>query len=1448
MADYNDEYLGGEVRGGGDANTFPSNQYGGFQHTLFLGCSVMEFSATVGWNQQVSELTVQLVEDDQAAPATSSGKRYYTSKLVGRTTYDADPGFNSYGGGPPQVGSPVYFRVGDFEFAGLLQSWTETSDQSANPSYTVKIVDPRQILENAQLIIGDYAGGVPTNLYNVFNVYGVMERFAGGACPAATYNGANFGSIAGGFGGSDSNQNGMPVSRILRGTQLLTSTWPRELAGMFVDQFGRPFSPYGRLVYKGPEAGEHGYGVMPADYNGLSFYLLDLAEVPIPADYYRKRDTSMSIMQLLNEISDDFGLDYYVELIILTRGVPSVTKFIKIRTVSRSRQPNFGEIDDFVGECSSHKTLLATNRNKGRELRNEETASMVIGGNEENIFQATRNIYPFFGMNPPAGVGAYVLSKAIYPQQDADDIWYFDVNIVGLTQQLNYLSPSQTTITITEQELLAALGGFQSWDLYIRSIATDTRDVIVGQQLAEDLGLTEAVKQGKFDKTKVAKPDVKKIRGSDELVPTASEFAEDMQKVFDFVHSIATNFYGKKWLVDIPFSCYFIDSEAATFTGEAKIQYTDIPSDGGWAWTSTVLGLPHPTSTVTFTLDDNRLGAFMRFQLTSSEYDRVDFSALAQDEYVYYAATNTLYVKAQVQDRLVYFDESVDASQTPKVVLELPQCVKVRNQTISVEQTRTAGTFDMVMKTEPSIQDSNGDIKDSSQKKVGGNDLRLYPIQLIPKYPNGAAVPLKSTVRTYGPWSSSALSLPAGTVRVVRDEGLVPWEYGNGLVMHTAGQYLANSNITRMQVGEMGEVTVLGYPNIPLGAEIGARGLIRSYFSNIDRRSSFQRGQHNETDVVGSTNQTTYASNSFNIRAGTSFGQGIYGPNITNINVKVGPQGIQTTYTLRTYTTIFGRLEKYNANRLKHLNSNIVRQQKKIFSLVEQMRNAANRRFENQYDMRRRAMDDMLNKANPSNEVLVGQTPGHPRDDVGAADKKRSLVMVTDTSTATHELTYPDGKAVASWDALVRPISIRGDGSLPRYATFTPVENVKGHDPGAQPPVKIEGVDSYDLEIDGDYSNPYGNPAEGYESRTPTLHEGGDGSAGHDIGIVMRSNLSSSGTLSMVAEGAAADKDGDWQSDYRTFALRGPLVLQGWGYDTDGKPIPNTSDTADNAANGIFENEGMTNEFLHDFMQRSDTWPVGPVDLRWDRKRSMWVAPPSYRLLVGKLTESVSPDGSGDAEMINGNDLYDSEGNPVTPEEDGDITFIAHDKLGTSHNNGEKFYAYFNPDVNEYWMLGGGGGGLAISDSGCQNEGSNLFINDWSGGFLDIDRLIASTGLQIGSTGSTEGSGGYTWAKLSLQTEWSYRPTGTAPGTQEFADPDGPKSYDHIHFDIEGIEIERDTDNKCQMTINCRGLQTDEAICVVTDVYCEDNQVKGTKIGLTFNECGWLLSTGDCPE
>jgi hypothetical protein len=77
----------------------------------------------------------------------------------------------------------------------------------------------------------------------------------------------------------------------------------------------------------------------------------------------------------------------------------------------------------------------------------------------------------------------------------------------------------------------------------------------------------------------------------------------------------------------------------------------------------------------------------------------------------------------------------------------------------------------------------------------------------------------------------------------------------------------------------------------------------------------------------------------------------------------------------------------------------------------------------------------------------------------------------------------------------------------------------------------------------------------------------------------------------------------------RPLALRGPLVVCGWGYDT---------------ALSLRNGSGY---------QRFDTWPTGPVDLLWDDYRKVWTAHDFYVGVMqpnsGSNALNIAPGGTG---------------------------------------------------------------------------------------------------------------------------------------------------------------------------------------------------------------------------
>jgi hypothetical protein len=145
-----------------------------FTQQRFMGASISQFNASLGWSNQTSQLSVRLVEDDVVGDVFA----------------------------PVNIGSPVSFNFSGWIFNGLLQSWRRMDALSGSPVYEATLVDPREILEGVQLIIADYPGAV-NGVFNILNVYGYYEDQ--------------------GFGNSDVNEAGMSWYNIQQAVQTMTN-------------------------------------------------------------------------------------------------------------------------------------------------------------------------------------------------------------------------------------------------------------------------------------------------------------------------------------------------------------------------------------------------------------------------------------------------------------------------------------------------------------------------------------------------------------------------------------------------------------------------------------------------------------------------------------------------------------------------------------------------------------------------------------------------------------------------------------------------------------------------------------------------------------------------------------------------------------------------------------------------------------------------------------------------------------------------------------------------------------------------------------------------------------------------------------------------------------------------------------------------------------------------
>lgn len=77
----------------------------------------------------------------------------------------------------------------------------------------------------------------------------------------------------------------------------------------------------------------------------------------------------------------------------------------------------------------------------------------------------------------------------------------------------------------------------------------------------------------------------------------------------------------------------------------------------------------------------------------------------------------------------------------------------------------------------------------------------------------------------------------------------------------------------------------------------------------------------------------------------------------------------------------------------------------------------------------------------------------------------------------------------------------------------------------------------------------------------------------------------------------------------RGIGLRAPLILVGYGYDVNGKPVPNKTP---DAPGDEFDDNYKTEQTKH---------KAGPLDARWDESRGVWVAGGTNTVIYFKMTE-----------------------------------------------------------------------------------------------------------------------------------------------------------------------------------------------------------------------------------
>ena len=450
--------------------------------TRFLGLSVIDFSCSAGWNEQPSEITINLVQDCATDALGNVHEERFGVLQGGGYPDPLVPSDRAQNVVQPSMGSLHTFvlyqpevvtihKGPPFKFMGCLQSINKSIGADGNPVCSVKLVSPHFLLENAQVILDHYQEPLPIDerpevssasaprLNNIINVYGYLEKQLGHFCPFKLINNTYFGAPSTGFSGIKTDR-GIPWYFIKMALMAL-------LGGGRFDEW----CYQGQLVW-GEEQGANPHIGVPEglDNPTSDYYYVDFSSLPVPSEvdnnwHYRFAGPVVSLKDLITQVCEDAGCDWF--LTTLSKGTITLLKII---VIPRIEQPtiNSSYISDSLLDMAQgaewsvvpkggNEPLLLS-ESLGREFRSEVNTCMLVGGKIKNYYQCTQEYHmtPFWGWNVDG-------SDLIKSQHNGEILgWQVQLDFRKINQGLS-VPLGVSYAWVGENELRAALGDYESF-------------------------------------------------------------------------------------------------------------------------------------------------------------------------------------------------------------------------------------------------------------------------------------------------------------------------------------------------------------------------------------------------------------------------------------------------------------------------------------------------------------------------------------------------------------------------------------------------------------------------------------------------------------------------------------------------------------------------------------------------------------------------------------------------------------------------------------------------------------------------------------------------------------------------------------------------------------------------------------------------------------------------
>jgi hypothetical protein len=1173
--------------------------------------------------------------------------------------------------GFPEVGTVCQFAFEGFEFVGIFQRYNY-SESTGGRKYDVTFESPSKILDGVQVILSSFEGTAFTGNYrfypsedinftsqlnNVYNPFGIKENYAwGGTFGYSDYNSVGFPVT------DDLNRTGLAAKGLLTLIEEISQskyTYDNP-NGASLDT---SVNSDGEELIGGPIC--YGDSKFTIDFGNLKTLVPDFFRLKGPTKSINSilneccelivHDYVTIINPVYTQVSTGHSTGTITSFApgvpqgqyknVIRNGVVPIQydvdgnvtgPVISFKYLDKSVQPVPGTVANLVAAARLNDTLISANN--GQEYADVVTQKMMIGDDATRVWEAGMEyLIPVYG-------------------KDANGEWLLGAGFAD-TDYAPVALPDGGVYYAFIQELKTALSGFEQWQVYHQlgglygysnvgnplysSIAMGTTAAFTGYlQNTMPGGAFISGFSGDYHKKLIQQELSGNIYGNYER-----DEGGKAKQMFDAVLNTATNYYGKTYFVLLPVEPGGYDNNIRyknAFETEAAWEI----SDSGWDPNFRI-------KDITAYTDEGSLKAHAGYY-PSMESAQKDFSYI-EKTVPYTLPGSTTLVGTEIEvDKDIYWmknpyhqnndnpydDVSAMVHITCPQVFEFDPQATQKAYVDSVFNGQLAAMFkiprgtpgfrgvttfkdaegrdiDDPSKPEPEpepegaaalgMQEDEGaddrpkDMADSGKdyepndgtteqvespdEPGGGTELtghsnygtfenEMMHMKYLPKpvRPFKVSIPQKSTRYSWGPWYK--FSTKIGKAEVEKKSELKPETFGSEALMDEAAFALAYAGTADLYASESGSVDLAEFP------------------------------QYNIADRFNTN-----------------------GPYITKMDVSVGAGGITTKYQFSTWTRNFGKIAKYNIDRIAKANKDRIKAQKK--GTVTQ--------FKTNQKSPIAALQEHANALNPiDTNFLSGlQVPATASASAAANSHGASVWSASMKNAASLQFSY--GRNVEFHDReeasynfsfgctseqLFSPVGIRKNPRmgkdkkgrpdiLPYVWDPTRGKNIDIENNGQRTDTDTKGG------VTGGQANHFYNQHISPTSRDLDPYALSRNTTGMparmkafvklDFGAVVMDDFAwlKENNMHLSHNGNTVPSDVD---EVRTFGLRGPLLLSGWGYDVMGHPVPGKKD-------GNFEPVNPA--------ENRASWKTGPVDLKWDDERQVWAG--GLQFVEGILETKIEP-------------------------------------------------------------------------------------------------------------------------------------------------------------------------------------------------------------------------------